>query len=197
MSNIVVVFPGIGYTSDKPLLYYALKLARKFGYDEVRTLTYNFSYKSDLKTDRETYKRACNRVVKFTEEELKGIDWLSYDKILFISKSLGTVAAASIEYDLTRFYNKEVSPFVLPPIKQIFFTPLEETFRYSVKNAIGFIGTSDPWSDLDKITKFANKQYIPITVYEKANHSLETGNMDLDLKNMADIMSVCKRFLES
>ncbi|MBP5530021.1 MAG: alpha/beta hydrolase [Lachnospiraceae bacterium] len=197
MSNIVVVFPGIGYTSDKPLLYYALKLARKFGYDEVRTLTYNFSYKSDLKTDRETYKRACNRVVKFTEEELKGIDWMSYDKILFISKSLGTVAAASFEYDLTRFYNKEVSPFVLPPIKQIFFTPLEETFRYSVKNAIGFIGTSDPWSDLDKITKFANKQYIPITVYEKANHSLETGNMDLDLKNMADIMSVCKRFLES
>ena len=197
MSKIAVVFPGIGYTSDKPLLYYASKVAQKCGYDESRTLTYNFSYKSDLKSDRETYRRACNRVVKFTEEELKGIDRMSYDKILFISKSLGTVAAASFEHDLTRFYNKEVSPFVLPPIKQIFFTPLEETFRYPVKNAIGFIGTSDSWSDLDKITKFANKQYIPITVYENANHSLETGNIDLDLKNMADIMALCKRFLES
>ena len=125
MSKIAVVFPGIGYTSDKPLLYYASKVAKKCGYDESRTLTYNFSYKSDLKSDRETYRRACNRVVKFTEEELKGIDWMSYDKILFISKSLGTVAAASFEHDLTRFYNKEVSPFVLTPIKQIFFTPLE------------------------------------------------------------------------
>ena len=188
MSKIAVVFPGIGYTSDKPLLYYASKVAKKCGYDESRTLTYNFSYKSDLKSDRETYRRACNRVVKFTEEELKGIDWMSYDKILFI---------ASFEHDLTRFYNKEVSPFVLPPIKQIFFTPLEETFRYPVKNAIGFIGTSDSWGDLEKITKFANKQYIPITVYENANHSLETGNIDLDLKNMADIMALCKRFLES
>ena len=197
MSKIVVVFPGIGYTSDKPRLYYASKIAKKCGYEESRILEYNFSYKSDLKTDRETYRRACNRVVKFTEEDLKGIDWMSYDKILFISKSLGTIAAASFEYDLTRFYNKEVSPFVLPPLKQIFFTPLEETFRYPVKNAIGFIGTNDSWSDLDKITKFANKQYIPINVYENANHSLETGNMKQDLENMADIMSLCERFLKS
>ena len=196
MSKLVVVFPGIGYTSEKPLLYYAQKIAEKCGYDESRVLEYDFTYKNSLKQDRETYKRACNRVVKFTEENLKGIDWMSYDKILFISKSLGTIAAASFEYDLTRFFNKEVSPFVLPPLKQIFFTPLEETFKYPVKNAIGFIGTADTWSRLDRITRAANKQYIPITVYEKANHSLETGNMKQDLENLADIMALCERFVE-
>ena len=49
----------------------------------------------------------------------------------------------------------------------------------------------------DKIIKFANKQYIPINVYENANHSLETGNMKQDLENMADIMSLCESFLKS
>ena len=196
MSKLVVVFPGIGYTSDKPLLYYAKKVAEKCGYDEFRTLEYNFSYKSSIKSDKETYRRACNRVVKYTEENLKGIDWLSYDRILFISKSLGTIAAASFENDLNRFFSKESSPFMLPPLKQIMFTPLEETFRYPVKNAIGFIGTADSWSDLDRITKFANKQYIPINVYEKANHSLETGDMKHDLENMSEIMAVCERFLQ-
>ena len=171
-------------------------MAEKNGYDECRILEYNFSYKGDLKRDRETYRRACNRVVKFTEENLKGIDWMSYDKILFISKSLGTIAASSFENDLNRFYNREASPYVLPPLKQIMFTPLEETFKYPVKNAIGFIGTADTWSNPDRITKLAIKQYIPITVYEKANHSLETGNMKQDLENMADIMAVCERFVE-
>lgn len=197
MSKIVVVFPGIGYTSDKPLLYYAQKVAEKCGYDESRVLEYDFSYKNSLKQDRETYKRACNRVVKFTEENLKGVDWMSYDKILFISKSIGTIAAASFEYDLARFFNKDRSPFVLPPLKQIMFTPLEETFKYPVQNALGFIGTADTWSRLDRIQKAAIKQYIPITVYENANHSLETGNMSEDLKNMADIMALCEQFLKS
>ena len=77
------------------------------------------------------------------------------------------------------------------------FTPLEETFKYPVKNALGFCGTADTWSRLDRIQKAAIKQYIPITVYENANHSLETGNMSEDLKNMAEIMALCERFLKS
>ena len=30
--KLAVIFPGIGYTADKPLLYYASRLARHYGY---------------------------------------------------------------------------------------------------------------------------------------------------------------------
>ena len=33
MKKIAIVFPGVGYTKDRPLLYYAGKLAVKRGYE--------------------------------------------------------------------------------------------------------------------------------------------------------------------
>ena len=36
MKKAAVLFPGIGYTNDRPLLYYAGKLARKEGYDLLK-----------------------------------------------------------------------------------------------------------------------------------------------------------------
>lgn len=33
MKKIAVLFPGIGYTCDKPLLYYSAKLAAEKGYE--------------------------------------------------------------------------------------------------------------------------------------------------------------------
>ena len=33
--KLAVIFPGIGYHTDKPLLYYSKKIARQHGYDIV------------------------------------------------------------------------------------------------------------------------------------------------------------------
>ena len=38
-AGIAVLFPGIGYTCDKPLLYYSEKIARERGY-EIRRVPY-------------------------------------------------------------------------------------------------------------------------------------------------------------
>ena len=37
--KLAVIFPGIGYTADKPLLYYTSRLARKHGY-QIQTVSY-------------------------------------------------------------------------------------------------------------------------------------------------------------
>ena len=34
MKKLAVFFPGIGYTADKPLLYYSRKLAAELDYEE-------------------------------------------------------------------------------------------------------------------------------------------------------------------
>ena len=31
--KIAVIFPGIGYHADKPLLYYSSRVARQYGYE--------------------------------------------------------------------------------------------------------------------------------------------------------------------
>ena len=33
--KLVVIFPGMGYNGDKPLLYYTKKLAKAAGYDVI------------------------------------------------------------------------------------------------------------------------------------------------------------------
>ena len=38
--KLAVIFPGIGYTADKPLLYYASRLAKKHGY-QIHTVSYS------------------------------------------------------------------------------------------------------------------------------------------------------------
>ena len=35
--KICVLFPGIGYTNDRPLLYYSGKLASSLGYTVIRS----------------------------------------------------------------------------------------------------------------------------------------------------------------
>ena len=39
--KLAVIFPGVGYHSDKPLLYYSKKLAKNHGY-EIKEVKYTF-----------------------------------------------------------------------------------------------------------------------------------------------------------
>lgn len=48
--KLVIIFPGIGYHCDKPLLYYAKKLAKEHGYEEIVSLKY--SYRCNAKDKR-------------------------------------------------------------------------------------------------------------------------------------------------
>ena len=84
--KIAILFPGIGYHCDRPLLYYSGKLAAHYQY-EIRRITYtNLS-----RSIPEAFADACAQ----TEHCLKDIDWSQYEDILFLSKSIGTAAAAA------------------------------------------------------------------------------------------------------
>ena len=60
--KLAVLFPGIGYTCDKPLLYYAEKLALAYGYEVKRVVYGNFP--SGVKGDREKMKAAFESAEK-------------------------------------------------------------------------------------------------------------------------------------
>ena len=182
MKKIACLFPGIGYTCDKPLLYYSWKLLKALGW-EIVPVRYS-GFPSGAKGDPEKMRECARMALEQAEENLRGIAWDKYGEILFVGKSVGTVACAA--------YAKRHGL----PCRQILFTPVEETFRYAGRDAIVFHGTADPWADTETIEECCNRMDLPLYEAEGANHSLETGDVDADIEELRTVMKVVRGFLE-
>lgn len=198
--KLAVLFPGIGYTCDKPLLYYAGKLALNYGYELKRVEYGNFPV--GIKGDQEKMKAAFESALTQTEQILKDVDFAQYEDILFISKSVGTVVAACYrqKYHIA--------------CRSISFTPLEETFMFigahdivptdtmprecASAGGILFHGTKDPWAqDSSVIRKGCERIGQPLYITENGNHSLETGNVAVDIANLQKIMEQVEAYIKS
>ena len=114
------MFPGIGYHTDKPLLYYGKKLAAARGYEIVDVPYGNFQHgiKGNAKKMRDAFESALRQA----EEILADRRLEEYDELLFLSKSVGTVAASAYasNHHLTVRAGKHV--------RHIYFTPVDLTF---------------------------------------------------------------------
>ena len=176
MSKIAVYFPGIGYHCDKPLLYYSRNIACELGYKNYRNISYTYNA-GNIRGNEAKMTEAYEALFLQAETELADIDWSEYDDILFVSKSIGTIIAASY-----------AAKYRLKDARHILYTPLAQTYLFPPKHAISFIGTADPWSDTDEIIRLSNANHIPLTVYDGCNHSLESTHTLSDIENLKDIM---------
>ena len=187
--KIAIFFPGIGSHCDKPLLYYARKLAVEAGFEDYRNVTYTCSVKK-IRGDKDMMKKAFDELYGQTEEALKDIDWDEYDDILFVSKSIGTAIAI--------FYAKKHG---IENVRHVLYTPLAETFEAAEGmdkiHAIAFIGTGDPWSDVLEVASSAEDYKVPITIYEGVNHSLEGDDTMANLELLSEVMEKTGKFMAS
>ena len=181
--KIAVIFPGIGYTCDKPLLYYSAKIAANLGY-EIRPVPYG-NFPAQVKGNREKMVRSFETALQQAEDMLQDVDWTMYREILFLSKSIGTIVAAAYgeRHELK--------------VRNVSFTPLEDTFRFVHGEGIMFHGTADPWVENSDVIRKACKK-IGQTLYltEQGNHSLETGDVEADISNLRVIMRQVSEFLQ-
>ena len=183
MSKIACLFPGIGYTCDKPLLYYSWKLLKGLDW-EVVPVPYT-GFPSGVKGNAEKMQQSAHMALEQAEEMLQEIEWSEYSDILLIGKSVGTVVCAAYAQ---RHRLK---------CRQILFTPVEATFQFASKQSIVFHGTADPWANTKAIEDCCHRMDIPLYETENANHSLETGDVDLDIKNMRKTMKIVKVYAEN
>ena len=179
--KIAVIFPGIGYHADKPLLYYSSRLARRYGYEilwaEYGTLPSNV--KGNARKMYQAYEMALESVIKQFAE----IDFSAFDSVLYISKSMGTAVAAA--YDAKYKIGA----------RHVFYTPVAASFEAIGKEGIVFHGTGDDWADTAMIKKECEKRGLPLYLTESANHSMETGDVLQDLEIMRDIMQKTDRYI--
>lgn len=182
-NKIAVIFPGIGYHCDKPLLYYAKKIAKVCGY-EIKEVPYN-KFPSKVLGSKEKMKESFEIAMEQAEEILKDTNLKSYENILFIAKSVGTVVAGAYadKHDIDA--------------KLLIYTPVEETFNYLKSiSGIVFHGTNDPWVETEIVKKNCDRMKLPLHIISEANHSLEVGNPNIDIMYLHEVMRISQEYIE-
>lgn len=181
--KIAVIFPGIGYHADKPLLYYSSKLARQYGY-EIRCAEYG-TLPTGVKGDAKKMYAAYEMALEYVTVQLAKIDFTSCSRVLFISKSMGTSVAAT--YDTKNQIGAG----------HIYYTPVEASFQAIGTTGIVFHGTADDWAKTEVIKEECKKRGLPLFLTENANHSMETGDALRDLEIMREIMMETDQYIKA
>ncbi len=180
--KIACLFPGVGYTCDKPLLYYSWKMLTALGW-KVVPVPYG-GFPAGVKGDAEKMRACAEMALEQAEALLKDTDWNGYDDILFVSKSLGTVVAGAYaaRHRLA--------------CRHVLFTPVEATFSFGIRDAVVFHGTADPWADSGVIRNACREAGLSLFTTANANHSLETGDVDTDLDHLKETMKIVRAYAE-
>ncbi len=183
--KLAVIFPGIGYTADRPLLHYSRRIAADYGY-EIRVMNYS-GFPRKIKGDRKRMEESFEIAMQQSMEMLSDIDMTDYEDIILIGKSIGTIAAAKIASESV----------ARDRIRLVLYTPLEETFAFSFGKAIAFTGDDDPWVGREKsrIPEICESRGIPCTLLPSANHSLESSNVFADMEALSRIMKQTEIFI--
>ncbi|MEE8827421.1 MAG: alpha/beta hydrolase [Eubacteriales bacterium] len=175
MNRLAVIFPGIGYNFDRPLLHFAEKQAVHYGY-EIRHVTYSGFDKKGMRGNAQKMKSAFQLAMEQTERQLADVSWDKYEQIVFISKSIGTVAAS-------HYADRQGIRTA-----QILFTPFPETFEgVTIEKGLAFHAKTDPWMDDGETVCAAKEAGVPMICYPEGNHSLETGDVIRDIDILADV----------
>ena len=166
--NLAVLFPGKGYVVTCPLLYYAYLKYERRGYECV-SISYG---------DYNNIDDARNNVLI----QINKLDFSSYDDIVFLSKSMGTIVAGWIDDEICE------------NVRHIYLTPIKDTLKYLKREkniSIVIAGTNDPFLDANILSAHCNQENIKMELIDDADHSLETtadvsANIDI-LKRVVEL----------
>ena len=179
--KLCILFPGIGYHCEKPLLYYSSRLAKSKGYD---VLPLKFSdFPEGAKGNEEKMYKASAHALSQAEKQLADTDFSRYDDIVLIGKSIGTKATLALRE--SHALNA----------KAVLLTPLEMTFVHDTKHSIAFHGTSDQLASTAEIERLCKENNVPLYEYDNANHSIETDDVFRNIEYLRDVLKKTEMFL--
>ena len=184
MRKIAVVFPGVGYNKDRPLLYYSGKMAVKNGYELISIDFSGLEWSKEKLKDADFLRTTLEICLARTGDALSDIGDLKADDVVFISKSIGTVVATAYAHSRSL------------DVKQICFSPLEMIEDHvTSRGTVLFCGDADPYADHGSLERIARDKGIEIISIGGGNHSLETGDILTDIDNLKTMMTQVSKIL--
>lgn len=158
MNDLIVLFPGIRYGADCPLLYYASMEYRRRGYTSAAVDYGVLSYSS-----LEEY---LSEAVEGAKNFFKECDLSGYEDIVFASKSVGTAVALKTQDELN-----------LPRVRHILLTPINLTLPLMRKERIYkciVSSRADSYIDGAELERIAKEKDLPLTMFDCLGHRLES-----------------------
>lgn len=190
-NSVSFVFPGAGYTVDKPLLHYSTMLMLQHGIDVVHVRYKYYDYEEFRVLSREEQSEWMYRDVNQVVDRV--LSESDYDHSIFIGKSIGTLPIIN---GFVKEGDFKSSPVVLlTPLlnSRTLFNNLMECEQ----STLLVIGDHDRYfknAYASAIRK--QKSNIDVMVVEKANHGLEIGvdvNRSVDV--LSDVMNRIRHFI--
>ncbi|AXI29097.1 alpha/beta hydrolase [Priestia megaterium] len=163
--RICFMFSGLGYTYEKPLLYYVTMLMLKHGIDVVHI---HYTYPKELMT------KSTDEVADVMMKDIDLVlqDVLSHDdyqNIIFAGKSIGTIPL--IQRMMKDEVYKDAVMLLLTPLltrTELFESLLENTYTHK---GLIVIGSQDHY--YTEAVHQLNTSTMNIAVIENADHSLD------------------------
>ncbi len=180
---LAILLPGQAYFKDAPLMWYAALATFQAGVD---TLSVEYGYQANrVSLDGAKF--------KITLEDLKSslLDFLSkhtYERIIMISKSIGTQFASQIggigAYEVWR---------------HIFLTPLRSTIEFmrNGNEALVVVGEKDPLFLAEDLNEVARMKNVEILTIAEADHLLEIqGDYGKSLRALEMVAGRCHDYIK-
>ncbi|MBU8853020.1 alpha/beta hydrolase [Bacillus sp. FJAT-26377] len=178
--HICFMFSGLGYTYEKPLLYYITMLMLKHEIDVVQV---HYTYSKELMT------KSPDEIADVMMKDINLVlqDVLShndYKNIIFAGKSIGTIPL--IQRTMKDAAYKDAVMLLLTPL--LTRTELFESLLESTHRGLIVIGTRDHYYNKSVYQLKTKKMHIE--VIENADHSLDVFYSPPDsLKALQTVMS--------
>ena len=187
---LIVTFPGFGYLQDRPLFYFAKKLAVQLGCDVLDIVYREISGEGSV---RERAEKSLAGAVRDAGEQIGQAlrdaerQGKKYGHIFCISKSFGTLVAGSVWEELQ----------ASRPVTQMFLTPLPETYTMYArgKACIMASGTADPFMTEEGLRLMEADEKVEFMVFPGANHSLE--NPEDTCESVRNLERIVMRYEEA
>jgi hypothetical protein len=183
--KLIVTFPGMGYTCDMPVLYYFREVALQHRCD-IFSIQYYFQHTEvpfDVKSDLQQVHDDCYNLILQAVKDIS-----SYDSVIFLSKSIGTVIAG-----------KTALRFGEIPINHFFLTPISGTIAFIEKaKCVAIVGTEDHYFKEGDIERIKNMPLATVETIDGANHSLEVElNYEKSLSVLSHLLKLWNDYIVS
>jgi hypothetical protein len=189
-NGLAVIFPGLRYTCDMPLLFYPTKLLLGKGFD---ILQLQVDY-----TDDTFAKNSPDRQIDWLGEDARGavqagLGQRDYPHLVLLGKSIGTLAMSVLLLNQPEL-NSHVTIWLTP----LFRLPLVEQATQQLKAPALFVGgTGDNTFDAARLAHLENVIQAQSLVYEDADHSLEvSGNLPRSLDILQEMVTSLSDFVD-
>lgn len=190
--KLAILFPGVGYNNDMPLMFYSAGFFLQEGYDILKV---NYQYNENAAFNKATFEE---KVKWIHHDVLVSLDKIlevnTYEEIVLVCKSIGTIAGL----EAIKTYR------TLQRAKVLWLTPLCHNAEIvnQLKDidhcSLIVIGTDDPCYVQENLEELSLKANFQVMIVPDADHSLAKKEDTLkSVEIMSQTLRKIKEFIET